>query len=190
MSRTRLPGRPARVLTLASALAALLGVLCPAPAALAEVKQTAAVFLQLDGIDGESADAKHPKAVEVQSFSLSAQYAAGEADKPGKANFNDFFILKPYDAASPELLLACAEGRTIARAVLTVRGGAAGGAAPREYLKYTFTDVQVSRINEVVGGAAQEEVNFRSASVVVEYTLADGKVVKRGWDVKAGKPKE
>jgi type VI secretion system secreted protein Hcp len=166
-----------------------LGVAYPASIARgAEPKQTAGVFLELEGIPGESADAKYQGQIDVQSFSLSAQ-RGGEGEN-AKTNFNDFFILKPYDAASPALLVACGEGRTIAHAVLTVRGSSAGG-EPREYLKYTFTDLTVSRINQVVGGGgAQEELNFRYGSVVIEYTLPDGKVVRRGWDVKAGKQKE
>lgn len=186
MSPATLGTRPARLIALLLALAALAA---PSPAA-PQAKQTAAIFLELEGVAGESADAQHKGAIEVQSFSLSAQHSPGEGGQGGqggKATLNDFFVLKPYDAASPHLLVACAAGRTIPKAVLTVRGGAGGG-EPREYLKYTFTDVQVSRINQVVGGAAQEELNFRYASVVVEYTLPDGKVVRQGWDAKAGKP--
>ena len=133
--------------------------------------KTAGVYLQLDGIPGESDEADFKGQIELQSFSLAGQ----RPDKEGEAaKLADFFVLKALDAASPKLLAAFAAGQKIAKATVTVRGGKDS----KTYLKYEFTDVAVSRINQVVSGSGQEELNFRYATVKVTYTGADGKPVE------------
>ncbi len=87
---------------------------------------------------------------------------------------NDFFVLKAIDAASPKLLAAFAAGQKIAKATVTVRGGKDA----KTYLKYEFTDLSISRINQVVSGTGQEEMNLRYAGLKVTYTGADGKAVE------------
>src|SRR4051812_7827931 len=72
--------------------------------AAAQPPQTVAVFLEIDGVVGTSADAQHKDAIEVQSFSLAGQNEGAGA----KATLADFFVLKPLDAASPKLLEALA----------------------------------------------------------------------------------
>lgn len=162
--------RPTVILSTAFLLA-----LCfarPTPAA-PNVPKTSAVYLELDGIPGEADEGDFKGQIELQSFSLSGQ--GGE--KPGDAaKLNDFFVLKPIDAASPKLLAALASGQKIAKATVTVRGGKDS----KTYLKYVFTDLMVSRINQVVATGGQEELNFRYATVKVTYTSADGKTTVEG----------
>lgn len=157
--------------------AAVLAACLLAGGAVAAVQapQTVAVFLKLEGIAGDSSDPAHKGEIEVQSFSLAAQ-----RQDDGKAKFNDFFVLKVLDGASPQLLAALASGRTIPTAVLTVRGKLAGDNEPREYLRYTFSDLSVTRLNQVVSGGGQEELNLRYGQVKVEYTGPDGKTVEGG----------
>ena len=59
---------------------------------------------------------------------------------------------------------------------MTVRGGKDA----KTYLKYAFTDLSVSRINQVVASGGQEELNFRYATVKVTYVSADGKTTVEG----------
>jgi type VI secretion system Hcp family effector len=133
--------------------------------------KTAGVYLQLDGIPGEADEADFKGQIELQSFSLAGQRPEKEGEP---AKLADFFVLKALDAASPKLLAAFAGGQKIAKATVTVRGGKDS----KTYLKYEFTDVAVSRINQVVSGSGQEELNFRYATVKVTYTGADGKPVE------------
>ena len=160
-----------RLITLTLALfLALAVVVPPLTQAAPEVPKTAGVFLDLDGIAGDSADADFKGQIELQSFSLAGQ----RAEKEGEATkLADFFVLKPLDAASPKLLAALGSGEKFAKASVSVRGGK----EPRTYLKYEFTDVSVSRINQVVSGGGQEELNFRYATVKVTFVKADGKTV-------------
>jgi type VI secretion system secreted protein Hcp len=154
------------------ATATLVAVVCSLSAAAAVTfPKTAGVYLQLDGIAGEVDEADFKGQIELQSFSLAGQ----RPDKDGEAaKLADFFVLKALDAASPKLLAAFANGQKIAKATVTIRGGKDA----KTYLKYEFTDVAVSRINQVVSGSGQEELNFRYAAVKVTYTGADGKPVE------------
>jgi type VI secretion system Hcp family effector len=153
---------------------ALLLTLCfthPSRAA-ANVPKTSAVYLELDGIPGEADEGDFKGQIELQSFSLS-----GQSEQPGEsAKLHDFFVLKPIDAASPKLLAALASGQKIAKATVTVRGGKDS----KTYLKYAFTDLTVSRINQVIAGGGQEELNFRYATVKMTYVSADGKTTVEG----------
>lgn len=155
-------------------LVALCLVATSVPAA--DIPQTVGIFLQLDGLPGDSADAEHKGQIELQSFSLSGQRGAGEGEK---ANLSEFFVLKPLDAASPKLLEALATGKTFANATISVQGSFTGQ-QPRQYIRYDFTELTVSRINQVVSGGGQEELNFRFKTVKVTYTTADGKKIEAG----------
>jgi type VI secretion system secreted protein Hcp len=162
-------------IALAASFALTLSLIVQSPVfAAAQPPQTVAVFLDIDGIAGASTDAQHKDAIEVQSFSLAGQNPGGD----GKATLSEFFILKPLDAASPMLLKALATSQKIAKATVTVRGKTDAKGEARDYIRYSFTDLGVSRINQVVSGGGQEELNFRYASVKVEYMGADGKTVE------------
>ena len=158
-----------------SFLIALLIVLGFTQQALAapNVPKTSAVYLELDGIPGEVDEGDFKGQIELQSFSLSGQGGEKAGDA---AKLNDFFVLKPIDAASPKLLAALGGGQKIAKATVTVRGGKDS----KTYLKYAFTDLTVSRINQVIAAGGQEELNFRYATVKVTYTSADGKTTVEG----------
>jgi type VI secretion system secreted protein Hcp len=102
-------------------------------------------FLKLDGIKGESADAKHKGEIDIESFSwglsqtgTSAQGGGGGA---GKVKVHDFTIIKRTDASSPLLMLNCANGAHIKEANFVVRKA---GGEQLEYLKIKLTDVLVS----------------------------------------------
>ena len=136
------------------------------------IPKTSAIYLELEGIPGEVDEGDFKGQIELQSFSLN-----GEGAKEGESmKLNDFFVLKPIDAASPKLLAALAGGQKFAKATVTVRGGKDA----KTYLKYAFTDLAVSRINQVIAAGGQEELNFRYATVKVTYVSADGKTTVEG----------
>src|SRR6476620_8061051 len=142
---------------LATTLLLTLGFAGSTPAA-PNVPKTSAVYMELDGIPGEADEGDFKGQIELQSFSLSGQSGEKAGDS---VKLNDFFVLKPIDAASPKLLAALASGQKIAKATVTVRGGKDA----KTYLKYAFTDLGVSRINQVIAQGGQEELNFRYGTV-------------------------
>ena len=153
-------------------------------------------FLKIDGVEGESQDSKHKAEIEIQSFSFGAtqtgSFAAGGGGGAGKVSMQDFHFTVPVNKASPKLMLACASGQHIKKAVLTVRKA---GKEQQEYLKYTFSDILVSSYQTGGGGGdvmPVDQISLNFAKIEQEYKeqKADGTLagsVKAGWDLKENK---
>jgi type VI secretion system secreted protein Hcp len=152
----------------------------------------AAMFLKIDGIDGESQDASHANEIDVLSFSFGVTQTisdpSGGGGGAGKATFADISFSKRLDKASPKLYEACASGKHIAQAILTLRRDGEKGV---EYYKVTLSDVLVSSIS--TGGSAGDAVPTETLSlnytrIEWEYTPqkddgSTGGSVKSGWDL-------
>ena len=150
-------------------------------------------FLKLDGIAGESADAKHPGEIELQAFSfgesfVQAPVTAGGAGA-GKVQIEDMHVSMPLSKASPLLFVACASGQHLKSAVLSARRSA--GKAPFDFLVITLTDVLVSGYH--TGGGTdtgpfdQVTLNFGKIQIQYRAQKPDGTPdapVTGGWDVK------
>ena len=82
-------------------------------------------FLKLDGIPGESADARHKGEIDVLAFSWGVSRAgssgAGGGGGAGKAIFEDLLVVARTSKASPKLWQACATGQHLKGAVLACR---------------------------------------------------------------------
>ena len=153
-------------------------------------------FLKLDGVPGESKDAKHKGELDVDSFAFGVARAgssagAGGGAGAGKASFQHLTVTARLSKASPTLMLACATGKHIKEAVLTARKA---GKGQQDYYVIRLKDVVVTSYQ--VGGAEADgpfdQVALGFAQVQVEYRAqkADGSLepaVKAGYDVKTGK---
>lgn len=152
-------------------------------------------FIDVDGISGESADAKHPGSITVLAWSFGAQSAAGSKGSGasvGKAQPGRLTFTHAFDKASPALFLACATGKHIKSATLFVRRRA----DKFEYLKVRLEDVLVSSVDHGTGNAASygtvDAVSLSFAKVKIEYTAqkpdggAGAKTVT-GWNLKENK---
>jgi type VI secretion system secreted protein Hcp len=104
------------------------------------------MFLKIDGIQGESQDAKHPGEIELLGFSWSESqagtFAHGGGGGAGKVRMEDLRFIMTVNRASPKLMLACATGDHLKQAVLTCRKA---GKEQLDFLKVTLTDLLVSR---------------------------------------------
>jgi type VI secretion system secreted protein Hcp len=149
-------------------------------------------FLKIDGIPGESKDAKHKDEIDALAFSWgvsqSGSAAPGGGGGAGKAVFEDLLVVARTSKASPKLWLACASGQHIKSAVLTCRKA---GKAQLEFLTITLTDVTVSSYE--IDGSDEElpldQIALSFAKVETAYTGQDptGKAqpqVKSAWDLK------
>jgi type VI secretion system secreted protein Hcp len=131
-------------------------------------------FLKIDGIDGESKDAKHKDHIDVESWSWGAVQSGtqqhGGGGGTGKVSMQDFHFVMRLTKASPKLMLACASGKHIKLATLTARKA---GKDQQEYLTFKFSDVLVSSYQ--TGGSEGgdvlpvEQVSFNFAKIEVEY---------------------
>jgi type VI secretion system secreted protein Hcp len=152
-------------------------------------------FLKLDGIPGESKDAKHKDEIDVLAFSWGVGHAGststGGGGGAGKAVFDDLLVVARTSKASPLLWLACASGTHIKTAVLTCRKA---GKPPQEFLTIILSEVLVASY-EVDGSDDEpplDQVSFSYAKIETHYTPVDktGKpqpAIKAGWDLKTNK---
>jgi type VI secretion system secreted protein Hcp len=102
-------------------------------------------FLKLDGIDGESQDAKHTNQIELLSWSFGGTQGGirntGQGLSQGKVDLQDFGFQMNANKASPAIFAAMCGGDHIKSAILTA---CKAGKEQQEYLKWTFTEVMVS----------------------------------------------
>ena len=156
----------------------------------------AVAFLDVDGIKGESPDAKHPQSIDVLAFDHGVTQSlsvGGGGGSSGKAKFRDFSFTHAIDRATPPLFLAAATGKHIKQAKLFVRRGGGGGF---EYYTVTLSDVLVTSTREHTqgpgAGGPVEDVSLSYAKIEIEYTQqkpdggAGGKL-KATYDLKANK---
>jgi len=151
------------------------------------------IFIKMDGITGESTDAKHRGEIDVLSWSwgvtLSSSTHVGGAGGAGKAIPADLKFSHRIDLASPSLIKACASGRHIKEAVVSVQKT---GAAPFEFLTIKLSDVTVKSVEPVVNtleNNATEIVGLDFSRMEFEYRqdLKPGATSKVLWDVAANK---
>ena len=131
-------------------------------------------FLKIDGVPGESMDAKHKDEIQVLSFSFGESQAGtmafGGGGGAGKVQMQDFHFTMNVNKASPKLFLACATGDHIKSAVLTARKA---GKDQQDFEKFEFTDVIVSSFTINGDGHANylpvESVSFNFAKIAIAY---------------------
>lgn len=153
-------------------------------------------FLKIDGIEGESPDSKHKNEIEVMSWSWGeTQHGAsgqGGGGGAGKVQMQDFHFVSKSNKATPKLMLACADGEHIKKAVLTCRKA---GKEQQEYYLITLSDLLVSSFQ--TGGSEggilptdQVSLNFSKVEFEYKEQKPDGTLggaIKAGYDVKANK---
>jgi type VI secretion system secreted protein Hcp len=153
-------------------------------------------FLKVDGIDGESTDDKHRGELDIESWSWgetnAGTHAGGGGGGAGKVSMQDFHFVTKASKASPKLLLACATGQHIKKAVLTCRKA---GGDQQEYMVWTFSDLLVSSYQ--TGGSSgdvvptdQFSMNFSKIEFEYKPQKPDGSLdapIKTGYDLKANK---
>src|SRR5215468_10033276 len=131
-------------------------------------------FLKLDGIEGESHDSKHKGEIDLESWSWgesqTGTHSSGGGGGAGKVALQDFHFVMKVNKASPKLMLACADGEHIKKAVLTCRKA---GKEQQEFLKITMSDLLVSSYQ--TGGSAKgdlvplEQISLNYAKIEFEY---------------------
>jgi type VI secretion system secreted protein Hcp len=153
------------------------------------------IFMKLDGVPGESNDAKHKSEIELESFSFgltnSGPLPGGGGGGAGKANFASFRFHKLYDRSSPLLFQKTASGAHIEFALVTFRRR---GGDQQEFLTYKFEDVLLDEYGQ--GGAKEppllEATGFKFREVTISYRPQNpdgslGSPITVNWDTIANK---
>src|SRR5262245_37773558 len=131
------------------------------------------MFIKIGDVKGEAKDKTHKDEIDVLSWSWgmsnSGSAHTGGGAGAGKVNVQDVSFAKYIDKSSPDLMLACCNGKHYDTATLVVRKA---GDKPLEYLKLTMSQVMVTNVS--TGGSGGEDrltehVSLNFAKVKVDY---------------------
>ena len=139
-------------------------------------------LLEIDGIKGESADEAHRGSIEIVSWSWgisNTPAVSGGGATVGKVSFQDFHFTAKGGKASPQLMLACATGKHIPKAVLY--GRKSGDDQRQDYYKITLENVLISSFQQSgnTAGASSEPndaVQLFFNTITVEHTDDAGRI--------------
>lgn len=184
--------RRVSVAALVSILFLLAGVVVNGPAEEVEAQGASAdYFLKLEGIEGESVDEEHRGEIEILSYSwgMSNPTSIGSGGlSAGKVSMSDFTITKKADKASPQLFLACARGKHLPSATITVRREG------HTFVRWELKDVVITSFKtrgDPASGAPTEEVRMKFVQIIVTHFVqnSDGTTteIKAGWDLAQNK---
>jgi len=156
------------------------------------------VFLEIDGIPGESTDDKYPDQIEVLSYSHGLSQptsgisrSSGGAASGERCNHGDFTVVHSLDKASPKLVEKMCKGEHIA----TVNVHLCRATSDKtEYMTYEMKNVLVTSLQ--TGGSASgeyalplETITFNYGEMKWKYTETDHETgsskgsVEFGWSV-------
>ncbi|CUI03704.1 type VI secretion system tube protein Hcp [Massilia sp. P8910] len=157
------------------------------------------VYLQIDGIKGESADSAHKDWIECQSVSWevlqpkSATASTGGGHTAERTEHRDIVIAKLADLATPLLLQNCSSGKTLAKAKLEFLR--ADGQGERiKYFEIELENVLISSVAPAVstGDILTEHLSLKYSKVKWKYTQqkvggGSGGNTSGGWDLATNK---
>jgi type VI secretion system secreted protein Hcp len=134
------------------------------------------MFLELDGVEGESKDTEFAGKIDILSFSVGASNVGaghyGGGSGASKGQMRDISIGKRVDQSSATLYGFCFLGKHIAKGALHVRKAA--GESPLEYLKYEMDEVFITNIStsdNAAGGIANESVSLNFSKIKMTYQM-------------------
>ena len=157
------------------------------------------VYLQIDGIKGESTDNSHKDWIECKSVQWQVlQPKSATASTVGchtaeRTEHKDIVIAKMADLASPLLLQTCSSGKTIPKAKLEFLR--ADGQGERiKYFEIELENVMISSVAPSVaaGDILGEDLALKYSKVKWKYTQqkvggGSGGNTSGGWDLSANK---
>ena len=152
------------------------------------------VYLQIDGIKGESKDDKHKDWIECSSvhWSMSQPKSATSSTCGGhtaeRAEFSDVNLTKAADLASPILAQHCAMGKTIPKVVIEFMR--ADGGTTVKYYEVVLENVIIAMCAQGVspGDVMQEQLGLKFGKVTWKYCQQKiaggaGDNTAGGWDL-------
>jgi type VI secretion system secreted protein Hcp len=157
------------------------------------------VYLQIDGIKGESMDDKHKDWIECTSVNWgvsqprSATASTGGGHTAERCEHQEVVFTKLADLASPILLQTCSAGKTIPKAKLEFMR--ADGQGERiKYFEIELENVLIGAIAPAVheGSIIQEKVGLKFSKIKWKYTQQKvtggaGGNTSGGWDLATNK---
>lgn len=156
-------------------------------------------FLDIDGVEGESAIKGFEKKIQILDYSWGASQSAtghmGTGSGSGKANVQDIQFSKLLDKTTPILLQNLLQGKHYKKIILTLRK--VTGATQMPFVIFTMEDAMMTSYSTGAGmnsdDQVREHLSINFARIRMEYTLQDSKGAAIGkttasWDVSKGAP--
>ena len=157
------------------------------------------VYLQIDGIKGESTDDMHKDWIECKSVQFevlqpkSATASTGGGHTAERCEHKDIVLSKLADLSTPLLLQNCSSGKTIPKA--TFHFMRADGKGERvKYFEIDLENILISDVSPSVheGDILKENVSLKYSKVKWKYTqqkIGGGTAgnTSGGWDLSTNK---
>ena len=157
------------------------------------------VYLQIDGIKGESADSAHQGWIELTSVHMgvaqprSATASTGGGHTAERCEHRTLSLSKLADMASPVLMQTCSTGKTIPKAKLEFMR-ADGEGKPVKYYEVELENVMIANMDQSIseGNILHDDVGLRFSKVKWKYTQQKiggglGGNTAGGWDLATNK---
>lgn len=157
------------------------------------------VYLQIDGIKGESADSAHQGWIELSSAQWgvvqprSATASTGGGHTAERCEHRTLSLAKLADLASPILMQHCSMGKTIPKAKLEFMR-ADGHGNPVRYYEVELENVMLASMEQTIHGGSilTDSIGLRFSKVKWRYTQqkiggGTGGSTVGGWDLAANK---
>ena len=157
------------------------------------------VYLQIDGIKGESMDDKHKDWIECSSVvwgvkqPKSATASTGGGHTAERCEHEDVVISKLADLSTPILLQTCAAGKTIPRAKVEFMRADAQGERIK-YFEIEMENVLIAKVAPEVseGSIIKEKVGLKFSKIKYKYIQQKvsggaGGNTAGGWDLASNK---
>ena len=153
------------------------------------------VYLQIDGIKGESADSAHLGWIEISSANWgvvqprSTSASTGGGLTAERCEHRTLSFSKLADIASPVLMQTCSTGKTIAKAKLEFMRADSNG-KPVKYYEVELENVMIASMDQVIGEGMllHDDIGLRFSKVKWKYTQQKisggcGGCTTGGWDL-------
>ncbi|MGC5171782.1 Hcp family type VI secretion system effector [Microbacterium sp. DT81.1] len=157
------------------------------------------LYLQLDGIPGDSAAKGHERWIEVtgvdwgmsQPAGSGSGHGGGAGGGAGRVSFGPLNVAGWLGSATPRVPDACARGLHLRRAVLEA---VAPGESPRVTARWELEEVVVSALSVAGAGATLADATSLTYGRIRLTTFAQdasggaGQAVSGGWDIESSQP--
>ncbi|MDY7579029.1 type VI secretion system tube protein Hcp [Herbaspirillum sp. RTI4] len=157
------------------------------------------VYLQIEGIKGESTDDIHKDWIECKSVQWevlqpkSTSSSTGGGHTAERCEHRDIVLLKQADLATPLLLQNCSSGKTIPKAKFEFLR-ADGNGSRIKYFEIELENILISNVTPYVaeGDILNESVSLKYSRVKWKYTQqkvggGSGGNTSGGWDLASNK---